>query len=104
MPPNNSPARRAQRRHAAHLRHQAAEHAPLRATPPAAETPCPNPHKARYRTHTAAQRAVRETRRRDDPTKCPGPILPYRCECGAWHIGHARKPRRSTAREEDLDG
>lgn len=46
---------------------------------------CPNPEKKTYVTQELAQRFIKDTHP-DDPF-----LRPYRCECGALHIGHSRK-------------
>lgn len=46
---------------------------------------CPNPEKKTYVTQELAQQFIKETHP-DDPF-----LRPYRCECGALHIGHSRK-------------
>lgn len=46
---------------------------------------CPNPEKKTYVTQKLAQDFINEVHP-DDPF-----LRPYRCECGALHIGHSRK-------------
>lgn len=100
MPANNSPARRAQRRQEATQRAQ--DTAQRTRTPPPPPNPCPNPSKASYRTWTAAQSAAKHTRRRGRlENEHLGANLPYRCRCGAWHIGH--NPRRTTKPKREVD-
>ncbi|MBS45311.1 MAG: hypothetical protein CMH83_19505 [Nocardioides sp.] len=49
---------------------------------------CPTPDKQRHRTFEAALKA------RDSLEQSRGidlALRPYRCKCGAWHIGHRDK-------------
>jgi hypothetical protein len=51
------------------------------------DTPCPSPHKIRHRSRGAAWTALDSLRRSRQGLVSPD-LLPYRCVCGAWHIGH----------------
>lgn len=50
----------------------------------AARAKCPTPSKLPHESKRDAKRSIKRSRRlnqRDEVTS-------YRCECGAWHIGH----------------
>lgn len=50
--------------------------------------PCRTPHKKEYPTRAAAKKAgklMRSIQHRDRYNTLP---VPYKCPCGAWHLGH----------------
>lgn len=49
--------------------------------------PCPNPRKIAHPSEAAARAHLDSLRRKDGADYC----RPYRCRCGAWHVGHDRK-------------
>lgn len=63
---------------------------------------CPHPEKQRHHNRAAATKA-RDSLERDKGIELG--LEPYRCTCGAWHLGHKRKKRRAPgwARRAGLD-
>jgi hypothetical protein len=51
---------------------------------------CPTPTKQRHRNRDAAEAAIRNFRRTAEDLLSPD-LLPYKCECGAWHVGHSKR-------------
>jgi hypothetical protein len=49
---------------------------------------CPHPEKIAHRSLTTALKA-REALEREKGIDLA--LRPYRCECGAWHLGHRAK-------------
>lgn len=47
---------------------------------------CPRPDKQRHETKALAWDEARATRKKTGGND----ILPYECQCGAWHVGHDR--------------
>lgn len=52
--------------------------------------PCPHPYKRAYHTKKAAKRLYMRQRGRED-------CRVYRCECGAFHLGHRLSARKREA-------
>jgi hypothetical protein len=50
-------------------------------------TACPTPDKIRHATEGKAWGHVRELRR---VYGARADVVPYRCDCGAWHVGHSQ--------------
>lgn len=48
---------------------------------------CPTPAKQPHRTESQAWAHVRSLRAERGSSV---DVLPYRCECGAWHVGHSK--------------
>lgn len=63
---------------------------------------CPTPEKHRHRSRIGAVKA-RDALERDKGIDLA--LEPYRCPCGAWHLGHKRKKTRAPgwARRAGLD-
>jgi maleate cis-trans isomerase len=60
---------------------------------------CPTPAKRCHASESAAWAEARATQARD----ASHDVLPYRCVCGSWHVGHnkqslTRRIRRATRR------
>lgn len=51
-------------------------------------TACPTPGKVRHATEGKAWGHVRDLRRAKDASV---DLLPYRCDCGSWHVGHSQE-------------
>lgn len=49
---------------------------------------CPTPRKVAYQSRDAAQRHVNSLYSKDGKTAM---VHPYKCRCGAWHVGGRRK-------------
>jgi hypothetical protein len=49
---------------------------------------CPTPHKIAYTSRDAAQRHVGALYAKDGKVAM---VHPYKCKCGAWHVGGRRK-------------
>lgn len=63
---------------------------------------CPATGKVQHATEGAAWAHVRELRRAKGASV---DLLPYRCDCGAWHVGHsqvalAKRVRRALRRAD----
>lgn len=54
-------------------------------------TPCPTPHKFRYRSRSEAKKILRLKRSIFTPGDLPHPYL---CDCGCWHLGRLQRGGR----------
>lgn len=54
--------------------------------------PCPHPAKTAFRSRREARYALRLLKPKFNTTR--GLPKPYRCSCGAWHLGHPPDGRR----------
>lgn len=56
----------------------------------AAMKPCPHPFKERHASAVEARRNADNLRRRRKDAR---DVAAYRCQCGAWHVGHSQEQR-----------
>lgn len=55
---------------------------------------CPTPHKVGFAKERHARVAIREMRKRGKRGRGKYiPRIPYRCDCGAYHLTHVRRLR-----------
>lgn len=52
---------------------------------------CPTPNKRGYRTREGARRHMWSLLSRKGTARDWRHLHTYRCPCGKWHVGHARK-------------
>jgi hypothetical protein len=56
---------------------------------------CPTPSKQPHPTCDAAVRHIKALQHKDGALD----VRPYRCRCGAWHVGHSQPALRKRIRQ-----